>query len=308
MVHKPKPMPITDLKTRIKAVQDRLQVAADGDFGTRSAQAFEKLAALSVPASADRATHIKAIQKFLGCSQDGSVGPETLTRMEAYLDTSLPRRPKGSNMIVSRKGLEMLIGFEVSSRAQYNSRYKNPIWPGGASGVTIGIGYDLGYNTRSGITAAWNDKVPASDLNLLLTAQGKTGERGRAALAGTRSVVVSYEAALDVFYQTTLPVYAKATKSAFPGVEKLPPDAQAALLSLVYNRGAGLEGASRAEMRNIGPLVKSQDLKGIARQIRNMKRLWQGKGLPGLLARRDKEADLVEQAGFNILPEDMVVI
>ena len=36
------------------------------------------------------------------------------------------------------------------------------------------------------------------------------------------------------------------------------------------------------------------DLQEIADQLRSMKRLWEGKGMGGLLKRRDAEADLVE--------------
>ncbi len=46
-------------------------------------------------------------------------------------------------------------------------------------------------------------------------------------------------------------------------------------------------------MAAIKPLVVQQDYAGIAQQIQNMKRLWQGKGLSGLLKRRDDEADMV---------------
>ena len=61
-------------------------------------------------------------------------------------------------------------------------------------------------------------------------------------------------------------------------------------------------------MRNIVPLVASGNLKGIAREIRSMKRLWDPQKLPGLIKRREKEAVLVENASFNILPEDLVIV
>jgi GH24 family phage-related lysozyme (muramidase) len=47
-------------------------------------------------------------------------------------------------------------------------------------------------------------------------------------------------------------------------------------------------------MRAIRDAVSREDLKDIANQLRLMKRLWEGKGLGGLLRRRDAEADLVE--------------
>jgi GH24 family phage-related lysozyme (muramidase) len=300
-------MPVQDFTTRVKAVQAKLGVDPDGDFGKQSAIAFEKIAGLPVP-DADKAGHLKVIQRFLGINVDGSFGPATLTRIEAFLDSRMPKMPAGGTMSVSRKGMELLISFEVSSRQQYNKLYKSPIWPGGASGVTIGIGYDLAHNNRAAIAADWGNKVGAAELALLQSVSGLAGNAAKNALPGVKSVSISYEAALEVFYQRTLSVYARQTRKIYPGVEKLPPDAQAALLSLVYNRGASLEGPSRAEMKRIVPLVPAGDLNGIAKQIRSMKRIWAGKGLPGLIERREREAVLTEQADFNILPEDIIIV
>ena len=52
----------------------------------------------------------------------------------------------------------------------------------------------------------------------------------------------------------------------------------------------------RKEMRAIRGAVAEGDLQEIADQLRAMKRLWEGKGLDGLLKRRDAEADMVESA------------
>ena len=93
------------------------------------------------------------------------------------------------------------------------------------------------------------------------------------------------------------------TERAFPGMEKLPAQAQAALISLVFNRGPGMRGRRRSEMRTIRKLVHdysprngAESLTEIAGQLRNMKRLWIGKGLPGMLRRREAEAELVLSA------------
>ncbi len=80
----------------------------------------------------------------------------------------------------------------------------------------------------------------------------------------------------------------------FPGIAELPPDAQGALVSLVFNRGTSMEGDRRAEMRAIRDAVPSSDLQEIADQLRSMKRLWINKGLDGLLRRREEEAKLIE--------------
>jgi hypothetical protein len=301
-------MPAVDSRTRIRNIQTRLKVPATGIFDIPTALAFEALAGYPMRADANQLTHIVSVQIFLKITVDGVAGPEMLTRVENFLSTKLPPLPAGTSIRVSRRSMDMLIGFEVSSEAQYNRSYQKPIWPGGESGVTVGIGYDLGFNNRATIAAAWKDFVSPSTLSMLQSVAGLTGGEAKSALAGTRSVVIDYTTALSVFYQTTLPIYARRTKDVYAGMEKLPPDAQGALLSLVYNRGESITGPSRTEMKNIAGLVAAQDLKGIAKQIRNMKRLWQGKNLPGLLARRDQEAALVENADFNILSEDIIII
>jgi GH24 family phage-related lysozyme (muramidase) len=57
-----------------------------------------------------------------------------------------------------------------------------------------------------------------------------------------------------------------------------------------------MNGDSRREMRAVRDAVANGDLQEIANQLRAMKRIWEGKGLDGLLKRRDAEADLVGSA------------
>lgn len=303
-----------DFKTRVKNVQAKLNVSVDGDFGLQSAKAFIVLAGIAhtVNTSQSYATQktnaLKAIQRFAGCDADGVFGNETLTAIENYLSRRLQPIPAGASMLVSKKSLDMIISFEVSSKAAYNSRYKNPIWPGGDSGITIGIGYDIGYATVSQFKKDWEFRMTNAALDLLSEACGKKGTAAKNILPRFRQISISYEDACDVFHQTTLPKYAKDTRGIYPGVQKLPPDAQGALLSLVYNRGASLSGDRRKEMKNIVAHVANADLPKIAKEIRAMKRLWQGQGLDGLLTRREEEAAMVENATFNILPGDIVAV
>jgi GH24 family phage-related lysozyme (muramidase) len=90
-----------------------------------------------------------------------------------------------------------------------------------------------------------------------------------------------------------LPRFINETKKAFPNSDKLHPDAFGALVSLVFNRGASVSGPSRIEMLNIRNLIDSKNYEAIANEVRKMKRLWIGKGLDGLLVRRDDEASLI---------------
>jgi GH24 family phage-related lysozyme (muramidase) len=88
--------------------------------------------------------------------------------------------------------------------------------------------------------------------------------------------------------------------------QELHPNAQAALLSLVYNRGTSLSGARKREMAAIKDPVAQKKYAGITEQIRSMKRLWKDKGLDGLLTRRDDEARLVRQTGVTLDKREIV--
>ena len=251
---------------------------------------------------------IKRIQGHLGVPADGLIGPTTLTAIEDVLFKD-PQAEEGAAhyaLTVSRKGLKMIVKHEISSPAYYRKFLSQPIWPGGSSGVTIGIGYDLGYNNERQIRKDWAGQLNDTDLEKLVVVAGLKGQSAQQALKGVRSVSVPFENARDVFYESTLGRYAASTAKTYPGIEALFPDAQAGLLSLIYNRGASRAGARRKEMAAIKPLVAQQDYEAIARQIRAMKRLWEGKGLPGLLKRRDDEARLVRQSDRDYDAEDIV--
>ena len=98
--------------------------------------------------------------------------------------------------------------------------------PGGGSGVTIGIGYDLGYNSRQRTLKDWAGKLNEIDLEKLTVVCGLKGDAARQALNGVKSITVTLEAAQSVFYESTLIRYASSTRKTYPGVEKLFPDAQ----------------------------------------------------------------------------------
>lgn len=269
---------------------------------------------------------IKALQKKLGLDDDGVIGSITLSRLEPIVDEYLAAVKKAGekpdkvetptappavthfSMIVSKRALDKIIEYEVSSEEIYNKKYQKPIYPGGDSGVTIGIGYDVGFNTKTQIDADWRGKISDVDLELLKTAAGAKGDKAKNMIAGLKSITVPFAAAREVFYVSTLPRYAKDTRGAYPGIENLPADAQGALLSLVYNRGASLTGDRRKEMKAIVALVAAKDLNGIAAQITAMKRLWDKNKLPGLHARRDDEAKLVKNARPTYPPEELIKV
>lgn len=197
--------------------------------------------------------------------------------------------------MISQKALDLIVDAEGCNLT--------PDFPGGASGVTYGYGYDLGYNTKDQITKDWSNYVNGNVLSFMLSASGKTGSDAQKMItSATKILRITQEAAEDVFRDSTIPRFQKLALKTYPNLENLPEDVQGAITSLVFNRGTsfGIEGQpswdSRREMRQLKPLIENGDLKGISDTIREMSRLWVGKGLDGLILRRNNEANLIEQA------------
>lgn len=196
---------------------------------------------------------------------------------------------------ISQACRDKIVEFEVGSRAYYERFAKNPVWPGGMSGITIGVGYDLGQHTAAQFQADWIntyvDRVPS-----LLTVCGHTGANAKWLLHTVESVVIPYDAAIDVFDRVILPRYIGMTMRAFPNCERLPQDAFGALVDLVYNRGGDTSAVDdrRAEMRAIKLAMTSMHVSAVPGYLRSMKRLWPNS--KALLARREWEAATFEHA------------
>ena len=247
---------------------------------------------------------VKKVQSILGLKVDGHDGPATwsaiISKLVDSMDTKQSLNESIPKVSVSDKAYKLILKYEVGGGENYyNKALKNPTYPGGQSGVTIGIGYDLGYNTSTQFKKDWAQHLEEESYNLLLKTIGKKGDAAKNCILQVKNISISWAAAESVFQRDTLPRFIDETKRAFPGSDALHPDAFGALVSLVFNRGGSVVGASRVEMNNIkkaiGGEIKTLNLYNyIAGQIVAMKRLWVDKGLDGLLTRRDEEARLVK--------------
>lgn len=198
--------------------------------------------------------------------------------------------------MISKRSIDLIIQHEVGGREVYTRKYQKPIWAGGDSGCTIGLGYDLGYVTEKQFFADWKG-LNLNFLNALKRFCGIKGEVVKTMLRGeVLNVIIPYNMAYDVFVKKSIPKYYAMTKKIYPQLDELNEDTRGALVSMVYNRGAKLDGESRKEMKAIVDLVAKKDYEGIAEQIEKSKRLWEGKGLDGLVIRRESEADLVRDS------------
>ena len=217
--------------------------------------------------------------------------PQSAAALVAELVAALPP-PAAPAHGVSPRGADRVIAFEVVSPAYYARWLDAPIWPQGVSGVTVGVGYDLGHQIAPVIRDDWQAHIRVDELT---QAAGVIGEPARELAATMADVHTPYPLAADVFARATVPRYWRQTVRAFPGVESLRTGARDGLFSLVYNRGAGMAGSSRTEMRTIrADCVPRVDYLCIAGQLRAMARLWRGTPIEaGMVRRREAEAAAV---------------
>lgn len=206
-------------------------------------------------------------------------------------------------MKISQAAIDLIIREEVSSEAVYRKKYTRPEWPGVQSGVTIGIGYDVGYSTPARLRADWSGLIPDSMITALTRACGVTGDSAQGLLPSLRKVVnVPWEAAIGNFSRVVLPRWIKTVTDKLPNCDKLHPDCLGALVSLAYNRGPsfGNNGDRYREMRAIRALMASGNFAGIPAQFRSMKRIWPN--VKGLQGRREREAQLFEAGLKKAMP------
>jgi hypothetical protein len=192
-----------------------------------------------------------------------------------------------SSTPISGKAFDMIVMLEVTSQAVYQRSYSHPTWPQGASGVTIGIGYDVGYVSKDLLLADWQGAIP----DAMITALPDADQLARGLAA---SVDVPWSAAISVHRGKVIPKWVALTQRALPNTNALSADSLGALVSLTYNRGASFAspGPRFQEMRAIKDDMTSKTFPDIPTQIRDMKRLWPT--VRGLQIRRDLEAQLFQ--------------
>jgi GH24 family phage-related lysozyme (muramidase) len=195
--------------------------------------------------------------------------------------------------VIPPQAVLMIIGFETNALSPYVPRHSP------ASGVTLGIGYDMAHHDKTEIARDWGSHLVASDVEMLQLSTSLVGEHARRYCdENLQHLRIRPEMGLEVFERASLPKYEAQARKAFPGCEELPDLCYGALVSLVFNRGPGMGAQhspsweSRREMRWIRKAIEDQHYETIPRTIQQMKRLWIDKGLDGLLTRRDAEADM----------------
>ena len=230
---------------------------------------------------------VREFQTANGLPVTGTIDADTWQRLRGLPEPS-PDLPTRAVAFIARE--------EVSSRHYYDTKCACPTWPGGASGVTIGVGYDLGYQGE--FDADWSDLLTPVQMDALRPWLGRQGAAASAGPAQLQAISIPWHAAWTVFIRRSLPGEITLTRGTFHGPVALPPLCLGVLVSLVYNRGTGMTDSpqfpgNRKEMRDIRDAVAAGRLGDVPAALRAMKRLWpEGNGLRD---RREREAKLFEE-------------
>lgn len=209
------------------------------------------------------------------------------------LGASVDRRTPPSSTLISQRSTDLIIQVEVSDENYYNKFCKRPTWPEEQSGVTVGIGYDIGYVTKDFLKEDWQEFVEGDVIEKLSVACGKKKESAKELIDSLRDIEITWAAAVSQYLKKTQPLYVGETEANLPNTKLLSPDSLGALVSLVYNRGASFNssGDRYEEMRNIKMHMADKEFDKIPDELRSMTRLWPG---TGLVKRREAEAALFE--------------
>jgi len=202
-------------------------------------------------------------------------------------------------------GVAFIALEETGGLAYYQKVTRFPHYPGGDSGITIGVGYDLRFHSADEFYSDWSDYLATTTIQELSKDIGKQGSAARAEALKTQGIEVPFYAAWQVFVRKTLPGFYKKTLVAYPSIGALPGLCASVLVSLVYNRGPALSGKNREEMANIRRILDkaeqarqqgksttelNQLLLPVADELLEMKKYWPVTS--GLVKRRQLEANI----------------
>jgi hypothetical protein len=197
---------------------------------------------------------------------------------------------------------EAVIEKSVSFLIQAEKLADRPYWPKGNSGITIGVGWDLGYHSAAELKTTWSELRPEV-LGRLEKAAGIKGQQAQALLPQMRSVLIPESVSLTVFRDSLVRQYYPLVLQMFPQIEKLPTNVQVAFISVLFNRGPVMghdpdwriakDVDRRWEIRRMRDDVNRQDFFAIYAHLGTMKRLWENAGPRGLLIRRRDEQALI---------------
>lgn len=225
---------------------------------------------------------VRETQSIARLAITGNVDDATWAWLRAQPEPSLD---------IATKAVVFIVKEEVVGRAYYETHAARPTYPGGQSGITIGVGYDLRFQTAERFAADWEAVLTRTQLESLMPFIGRQGSDDAA--RGLVALTIPWRSAWTVFIRRILPRYVAETRGAFQGFDQLTRLSRGVLVSLVYNRGVKMDGDNRKEMREIRDAVRTGEVEVIPDAILSMKRLWPDSN--SLRQRRDREAALFRE-------------
>lgn len=258
-----------EYKDEVKALQQELialgySVDVDGLFGQGTEDA------------------IKAFQKKHGSDADGIVGKNT---WKAIKGTETTKTVQDASLELKdfRGDLKWVHDREGHAGKVY--------WPGGASGVTLDPGVDLGYASPDLIKNAYQDLLTSEQMTAVQKVMGIKGDDAEKALkadAILKEIKINRDQADTIFQYAAIPYWDGIVDrfNTLPETDTLS-SVHTVMLSLSYNRGAKNRG-----LEVLKTPLETKNWHELADVIGNMQ---QDHKLKGIRKRRRMEADLIRK-------------
>ena len=223
---------------------------------------------------------VKQFQADNGLQADGIVGRGTWAKL-GFEDES-DHFPIPAGVLKGFRGDLAFIHAREGHRGY-------PYWPGGASGVTLDPGFDLGHVEPDTFKKYYKDILSADEINQLNKALGVKGDAAKNLLRENpqwKNIKVSRSEAAKIF-PIAADKYWKGILKRYPALsnEDTPGSVQTAFLSLAYNRGISNPG--------INVLASSLNNKKWGDLADELASMQQDHKLEGIRTRRRMEADLI---------------
>jgi hypothetical protein len=186
-----------------------------------------------------------------------------------------------AGIAVVKKPLKPVPKRKLLSQNQYNSEIPrldinlnivrdmeamdtNVYWPGGCSGPTVGVGFDLGYASPQTVELVFHGLVDSTTMQVLLSAHGVHGSRSLAWVLD-HPVHITRQQADVTFFRVTRIYWHETEKRFGSGVDKLDPTVKGVLLSLVMNYGG-----SNSALDPVAVEISNGNIVGLAETVRTL--------------------------------------